>query len=142
MPIDPVIARKGRISISALFLLNGAILGSWAPQIPLLIPPHGITESVHRLRRDAVGPHGDRRGGGTGGVPGSLHHPVRAFADGWRPCPRGRDSARDPAQGGATTRPRLSAKVLLPARIRQVPEEWISGKIWWSRGPPFRHCIP
>ena len=44
--IDPVAARKGRIAISALFLLNGAILGSWAPQIPLLLPRHGITESV------------------------------------------------------------------------------------------------
>jgi MFS family permease len=46
MPTDPVIARKGRIAISALFLLNGAILGSWAPQIPLLLPRHSITEAV------------------------------------------------------------------------------------------------
>ncbi len=46
MQIDPVVARKGRIAISALFLLNGAILGSWAPQIPLLLPRHGITEST------------------------------------------------------------------------------------------------
>jgi MFS family permease len=46
MPLDPVIARKGRIAVSAFFLLNGAILGSWAPQIPLLLPRHGITESV------------------------------------------------------------------------------------------------
>ncbi len=46
MLIDPVAARKGRIAISALFLLNGVILGSWAPQIPLLLPRHGITETA------------------------------------------------------------------------------------------------
>lgn len=46
MPLDPVIARKARAAISALFLLNGAILGSWAPQIPLLLPRHAITEAV------------------------------------------------------------------------------------------------
>ena len=45
MSIDPQTARQGRIAISALFLLNGATLGSWAPQIPLLLPRHGITES-------------------------------------------------------------------------------------------------
>lgn len=45
MPIDPIIAHHGRIAISALFLLNGAILGSWAPQIPLLLPRHGISET-------------------------------------------------------------------------------------------------
>ena len=46
MPIDPGIARQGRVAISALFLLNGAILGSWAPQIAQLLPRHGITEST------------------------------------------------------------------------------------------------
>ena len=46
MSIGPVIARQGRVAISAQFLLNGAILGSWAPQIPLLLPRHGITEGV------------------------------------------------------------------------------------------------
>jgi MFS family permease len=46
MPFDPVIARNWRIAISALFLLNGVVLGSWAPQIPLLLPRHGISESV------------------------------------------------------------------------------------------------
>jgi MFS family permease len=45
-PLDPIVARRGRIAISALFLLNGVILGSWAPQIPLLLPRHGITETV------------------------------------------------------------------------------------------------
>jgi MFS family permease len=46
MPLDPALARRWRIAISALFLLNGAILGSWAPQIPLLLPRHDITEST------------------------------------------------------------------------------------------------
>lgn len=46
MPLDPSEARRWRVSISAMFLLNGAILGSWAPQIPLLLPRHGITEST------------------------------------------------------------------------------------------------
>jgi MFS family permease len=45
MRLDPVVARRGRIAISALFLLNGVILGSWAPQIALLLPRHGITEA-------------------------------------------------------------------------------------------------
>lgn len=44
--LDLVIARQGRIAISALFLLNGAILGSWAPQIPLLLSRHCITEPL------------------------------------------------------------------------------------------------
>jgi predicted MFS family arabinose efflux permease len=46
MSIDPALARRWRVAISAMFLLNGAILGSWAPQIPLLLPRHGITEST------------------------------------------------------------------------------------------------
>jgi MFS family permease len=46
MSLDPAAALRGRIAISALFLLNGAILGSWAPQIPLLLPRHGITETL------------------------------------------------------------------------------------------------
>jgi MFS family permease len=46
MSIDPARARRWRVAISAMFLLNGAILGSWAPQIPLLLPRHAITEST------------------------------------------------------------------------------------------------
>lgn len=46
MSLDPAIALRGRVAISALFLLNAAILGSWAPQIPLLLPRHGITEAT------------------------------------------------------------------------------------------------
>lgn len=38
--------RRGRTAICAMFLVNGAILGSWALQIPFLLPRHGITESV------------------------------------------------------------------------------------------------
>jgi len=44
--IDPADAGIGRIAVSAHFLLNGMILGSWAPQIPLLVSRHNITESV------------------------------------------------------------------------------------------------
>lgn len=45
MPLEPALAGQGRVAVSAFFLLNGVILGSWAPQIPLLLPRHGITES-------------------------------------------------------------------------------------------------
>ncbi len=46
MSLDPASALKARIAISALFLLNGAVLGSWAPQIPLLLPRHGISPTA------------------------------------------------------------------------------------------------
>ena len=36
----------GRASVAAMFLTNGLIMGAWAPQIPLLLPRHGIGESV------------------------------------------------------------------------------------------------
>lgn len=55
MPLDPTIAFKGRVAISALFLLNGAILGSWAPQIPLMLPRHSIDESALGLLILAMG---------------------------------------------------------------------------------------
>jgi MFS family permease len=55
MPLDPTLARRWRVAISAMFLLNGAILGSWAPQIPLLLPRHGITETVLGLLILAMG---------------------------------------------------------------------------------------
>lgn len=38
--------RRGRWAVAAMFLANGFVTGSWAPQIPLLIPRHGIGESV------------------------------------------------------------------------------------------------
>ena len=37
-------AQQGRIAIAAMFLANGFVMGAWAPQIPLLLPRHGITE--------------------------------------------------------------------------------------------------
>ena len=39
-------ARKGRWAVSALFFANGMSTGAWAPQIPLLLPRHQITEST------------------------------------------------------------------------------------------------
>lgn len=39
-------ARKGRWAVSALFFANGMSTGAWAPQIPLLLPRHLITEST------------------------------------------------------------------------------------------------
>lgn len=39
-------ARRGRWAVAAMFLANGFVTGSWAPQIPLLIPRHGIGEAV------------------------------------------------------------------------------------------------
>lgn len=55
MPLDRTIAFKGRVAISTLFLLNGAILGSWAPQIPLMLPRHSIDESALGLLILAMG---------------------------------------------------------------------------------------
>ncbi|MDT8856941.1 MFS transporter [Paracoccaceae bacterium Fryx2] len=34
--------RQGRLAVAAMFLANGFVMGSWAPQIPLLLPRHGI----------------------------------------------------------------------------------------------------
>jgi predicted MFS family arabinose efflux permease len=39
-------ARRGRWAVAAMFLANGFVTGSWAPQIPQLIPRHGIGEAV------------------------------------------------------------------------------------------------
>lgn len=39
-------ARKARMGVAAMFLANGALMGAWAPQIPLLLPRHGIGEAV------------------------------------------------------------------------------------------------
>ncbi len=43
---DMQTTRRGRWAVSAMFLANGFIMGAWAPQIPLLLPRHGITEGV------------------------------------------------------------------------------------------------
>lgn len=39
-------ARRGRWAVAAMFLANGFIMGAWAPQIPLLLPRHGISEGT------------------------------------------------------------------------------------------------
>ena len=39
-------ATKGRWAVSAFFFANGMTTGAWAPQIPLLLPRHQITEST------------------------------------------------------------------------------------------------
>jgi len=41
---DKSAARRGRWAVAAMFLANGFTMGAWAPQIPLLLPRHGITE--------------------------------------------------------------------------------------------------
>lgn len=39
-------ARRGRWAVAAMFFVNGLIMGVWAPQIPLLLPRHQISESI------------------------------------------------------------------------------------------------
>lgn len=39
-------ARRARWAVAAMFLANGFVMGAWAPQIPLLMPRHGVTESM------------------------------------------------------------------------------------------------
>lgn len=39
-------ARRARWAVAAMFLANGFVMGAWAPQIPLLMPRHGVAESV------------------------------------------------------------------------------------------------
>ncbi|WP_332714320.1 MFS transporter [Pelagibacterium mangrovi] len=41
--------RGDRIAVSVLFLMNGFLVGSWAPKIPVLMARLGITESVMGL---------------------------------------------------------------------------------------------
>ena len=38
-------ARQARWAVAAMFLANGFVMGAWAPQIPLLMPRHQVTES-------------------------------------------------------------------------------------------------
>lgn len=44
--MDLQAVRRGRWAVAALFFVNGFITGAWAPQIPLLLPRHQITEVV------------------------------------------------------------------------------------------------
>ena len=37
-------ARRARLAVAAMFAANGFVSGAWAPQIPLLLPRHGIGE--------------------------------------------------------------------------------------------------
>jgi len=39
-------ARRARWAVAAMFTANGFVMGAWAPQIPLLMPRHQVTESV------------------------------------------------------------------------------------------------
>jgi|TARA_A100001391_G_scaffold82977_1_gene54241 predicted MFS family arabinose efflux permease len=41
--------RGDRLAVSALFLVNGFLVGSWAPKIPVLMARLGITESIMGL---------------------------------------------------------------------------------------------
>jgi predicted MFS family arabinose efflux permease len=44
--IDRAVAVRGRWAVAAMFLVNGFLTGSWAPQIPLVLTRLGITEFV------------------------------------------------------------------------------------------------
>lgn len=37
---------RNRVASATMFLVNGLLMGSWAPQIPLLLPRHQITETT------------------------------------------------------------------------------------------------
>ena len=39
-------ARRARWAVAAMFLANGFVMGAWAPQIPLLMPRHDVTETA------------------------------------------------------------------------------------------------
>lgn len=39
-------AQRARWAVAGMFLANGFTMGAWAPQIPLLMPRHQVTESV------------------------------------------------------------------------------------------------
>jgi MFS family permease len=46
MQVDVQAARRARWAVAAMFMANGFVMGAWAPQIPLLMPRHQVTESV------------------------------------------------------------------------------------------------
>lgn len=41
-----ITAKRGRWAVAAMFLINGFMVGSWAPQIPLVLPRLSISEST------------------------------------------------------------------------------------------------
>lgn len=48
-------AARGRWAVAAMFAANGFVMGAWAPQIPLLLPRHQITEFTLGLLILALG---------------------------------------------------------------------------------------
>jgi len=48
-------ALRGRWAVASMFTANGFVMGAWAPQIPLLLPRHQITESALGLLILALG---------------------------------------------------------------------------------------
>lgn len=48
-------AARGRWAVAAMFAANGFVMGCWAPQIPLLLPRHKITEFTLGLLILALG---------------------------------------------------------------------------------------
>lgn len=46
MASENLALRRGRLASATMFLVNGLLMGSWAPQIPLLLPRHQITETT------------------------------------------------------------------------------------------------
>ena len=46
---------RGRWAVAAMFAANGFVMGCWAPQIPLLLPRHQITEFTLGLLILALG---------------------------------------------------------------------------------------
>ena len=42
-------AANGRWAVAAMFLVNGFMMGAWAPQIPLMLPRLGIGSAVMGL---------------------------------------------------------------------------------------------
>lgn len=43
---DRIRAQRARWAVAAIFAANGFLMGAWAPQIPPLMPRHGITEAT------------------------------------------------------------------------------------------------
>lgn len=46
MALQDTALKRGRMASATMFLANGFLMGSWAPQIPLLLPRHHITETT------------------------------------------------------------------------------------------------
>ena len=46
MATDQSALRRWRMASATMFMVNGFMMGSWAPQIPLLLPRHQITETT------------------------------------------------------------------------------------------------